>query len=95
MNEVGKVPEISREELEASIDAKHNTLRLAEWIAEQDERLATAFDNLNRNPPTVFNSSLEILDAIREAARLSGRREVLDDLRFNIHQNISSPKVDN
>jgi hypothetical protein len=55
---------------------------LAAWIAEQDDRLATAFNTLNENPPTVFNSSLEILEAIREAARLSGRREVLDDLKF-------------
>lgn len=77
-----KTPVAALSEPDAAVENRFTGPDLAAWIAEQDDRLATAFNSLNENPPTVFNSSLEILEAIREAARLSGRREVLDDLKF-------------
>lgn len=65
-------------------DRPNDCQELAEWVAETDANLAAAVAELEENPPIIFDDTKSILDAVEKAARLAGRREILDELKERI-----------
>lgn len=57
---------------------------LASWVAETDANLAAAIRDLETNAPDIFDDGQSILNAVERAAKLAGRREVLDELKDRI-----------
>lgn len=80
MNSVGGEFEPKMEKGAMTLD------HLERWIAEQNKHFDTRFHHLQENAPNLMNSSIEILESIREASRLIGRKELLDELRYEFSQ---------
>lgn len=59
---------------------------LNNWISQQDARFSLDLSHLQDTTPNIFDSNLEILKSIREAARLVGRKELLDELKYEFSQ---------
>lgn len=65
---------------------------LDRWIAAQNTHFDTRFHELQEEAPNLMNSSIEILESIREASRLIGKKELLDELKHEFSQ--GSNRVD-
>ncbi len=59
---------------------------LQNWIAEQDMIFTSELNRIQDEVPNILNSNVEILRAIRDAAKLTGRKELLDELKYEFSQ---------
>lgn len=81
MNEFGGEADPLNHEVDPGVLSHLNT-----WISKQDARFSLEFNNLQDTTPDIFNSSLKILESIRDAAKLVGRKELLDELKYEFSQ---------
>ncbi len=73
---------ISESSAKTAIERGH----IEDWVAETDAQIHADLDDIEDQEPTIFDDSGTILSAVEKAARLAGKREILDDIKEKLRQ---------
>ena len=65
-------------------DLELNAEYLRDWISRQNNQLELDVSQLQDKAPTLFDDNRTVIDGLMNAARLAGRREILDALQNDI-----------